>query len=204
MGYSYSCVPSALAFEVMWGWRRPCFVTNLTAFYLHIVLFSYKQAREQVHLLVKTGRFAKKKKQGHFQPRPYPKARALGAKLQKWSSEFFTHSGSEEYHPQKLRIFLKRSQNWQNDFENAVLSNLTLSRKTFNKKLGPPVFKETNSKELEKESIHMYLTPIGAWINFLWNWFKNTTFREITSSILRTKFKKSSKITLYLTAKKMG
>ena len=54
-----------------------------------------KQAREQVHLHVKTGRFVKKK-QGHFQPRPYPKARALSAKLQKWSSEFFTHSGSEE------------------------------------------------------------------------------------------------------------
>ena len=54
-------VPSALAFEVMLGWRRHCFVTNLTAIYLHIVLFSFKQAREQVHLHVKTGRFVKKK-----------------------------------------------------------------------------------------------------------------------------------------------
>ena len=184
MGYSYSCVPSALAFEVMWGWRRPCFVTNLTAFYLHIVLFSYKQAREQAHLLVKTGRFAKKKKQGHFQPRPYPKARALSAKQQKWSSDFSTHSGSEEYHPQRLRIFLKRSQNWQNDFENADFSNLTLSLKTFNKKLGPRVLRG-KFKRLEKESIYMYLTPIGTWSNFLWNRFKNTT-----SFILHAKFKK--------------
>ena len=64
MGYSYSCVPSALAFKVMWGWRQPCFVTNLTAIYLLIVLFSYEQAREQAHLQVKTGRFVfvKKKK----------------------------------------------------------------------------------------------------------------------------------------------
>ena len=83
MGYSYSCVPSALAFEVMWGWRQPCVVTNLTAIYLLIVLFSYKQAREQAHLQVKTGRFVfvKKKKQRHFQPLPYPKVRALSAKL---------------------------------------------------------------------------------------------------------------------------
>ena len=73
-------VPSALAFEVMLGWRRHCFVTNFTAIYLHIVLFSFKQAREQVHLHVKTGRFVKKKK-GHFQPCSYPKARALSAKL---------------------------------------------------------------------------------------------------------------------------
>ena len=203
MGYSYNCVPSALAFEVMWGWRRPCFVTNLIAIYLHIVLFSYKQAREQVHLHVKTGLFVKIKTRS-LPASPLSKGRGTQRETVKWSSEFFTHSGSEEYHPHKLRIFLKRSQNWQNDFENAVLSNLTLSLKTFNKKLGPRVFKETNSKELEKESIHMYLTPIGAWINFLWNWFKNTTFREITSSILRSKFKKSSKITLYLTAKKMG
>ena len=200
MGYSYSCVPSAQASEVMWGWRRPCF---LTAIYLHIVLFSYKQAREQVHLHVKTGRFVKKNTRS-LPASPLSKGQGTQRETVKWSSEFFTHSCSEEYHPQKLRIFLKRSQNWQNDFENADLSNLTLSLQTFDKKLRPHLVKEANSKELEKESIHMYLTPIGAWINFLWNWFKNTTFREITSSILRTKFKKSSKITLYLTAKKMG
>ena len=76
MGYSYSCVPSALAFEVMRGWRRPCFVTNLTAFYLHIVLFSYKQAREQVHLLVKTGRFAKKKKTRSLPASPLSKGQS--------------------------------------------------------------------------------------------------------------------------------
>ena len=134
----------------------------------------------------------KQQQQGPFQPRPYPKARALSAKLQKWSSEFFTHSGSEEYHLQKLRIFLKRSQNWQNDFENAVFSNLTLSLKTFNKKLRPSVLKEANSKELEKESIHRCLTPFGAWINFLWNRFKNTTFGELTSFIPREKFKNYS------------
>ena len=140
MGYSYSCVLSAQAFEVMWGWRRPCFVTNLTAIYLHIVLFSYKQAREQAHLHVKTGRFVKKKTRS-LPASPLSKGQGTQRETVKWSSEFFTHSGSEEYHPQKLRIFLKRSQNWQNDFENADLSNLTLSLQTFNKKLGPRVLR---------------------------------------------------------------
>ena len=88
----------------------------------------------------------------------------------------FHPSGSEEYHPQKLRIFRKRSQNWQNDFENVDLSNLTLSLQTFDKKLRPHLLKEANSKELEKESIHMYLTPIGTWINVLWNRFNNNVW----------------------------
>ena len=83
MGYSYTCVPSAQAFEVMWGWRRPCFITNLTAIYLHIVLFSYKQAREQAHLHVKTGRFVKKK-QGHFQPRQRPGHSVRNCKMVFW------------------------------------------------------------------------------------------------------------------------
>ena len=110
MSYSYSCVPSDQAFEVMWGWRRPCFVTNLTAIYLHIVLFSYKQAREQAHLHVKTGRFVKKKTRS-LPASPLSKGQGTQRETVKWSSEFFTHSGSEEYHPQKLRIFLKLSQN---------------------------------------------------------------------------------------------
>ena len=175
MGYSYSCVPSALAFEVMWGWRQPCFVTNLTAIYLLTVLFSYKQAREQAHLQVKTGRFVfvKKKKKTSLPASPLSKGQGTQRETVKWSSEFFTPSGSEEYHPQKLRIFRKRSQNWQNDFENADLSNLTLSLQTFDKKVRPHLLKEANSKELEKESIHMYLAPIGTWINVLWNRFKN-------------------------------
>ena len=103
-------VPSALAFEVMLGWRRHCFVTNLTAIYLHIVLFSFKQAREQVHLHVKTGRFVKKKTRS-LPALLLSKGQGTQRETVKWSSEFFTHSGSEEYHPQKLRIFLKRSQN---------------------------------------------------------------------------------------------
>ena len=178
MGYSYSCVPSALAFEVMWGWRQPCFVTNLTAIYLLIVLFSYEQAREQAHLQVKTGRFVfvKKKKTTSLPASPLSKGQGTQRETVKWSSEFFTPSGSEEYHPQKLRIFRKRSQNWQNDFENADLSNLTLSLQTFDKKLRLHLLKEANSKELEKESIHMYLAPIGTWINVLWNRFKNNVW----------------------------
>ena len=206
MGYSYSCVPSALAFEVMWGWRQPCFVTNLTAIYLLIVLFSYEQAREQAHLQVKTGRFVfvKKKKTTSLPASPPSKGQGTQRETVKWSSEFFTPSGSEEYHPQKLRIFRKRSQNWQNDFENADLSNLTLSLQTFDKKLRPHLLKEANSKELEKKRAFICTSHLLVHGSTFSETDSRTTFGEITSFILRTKFKKSSKITLYLTAKKMG
>ena len=77
------------------------------------MLFSYKQAREQAHLQVKTGRFVfvKKKKKTSLPASPLSKGQGTQRETVKWSSEFFTHSGSEEYHPQKLRIFRKRSQN---------------------------------------------------------------------------------------------
>ena len=78
------------------------------------MLFSYEQAREQAHLQVKTGRFVfvkKKKKTTSLPASPLSKGQGTQRESVKWSSEFFTPSGSEEYHPQKLRIFRKRSQN---------------------------------------------------------------------------------------------
>ena len=36
----YSCVLGDLSCEWKWGWRWPCFDTNLSAFYMLIILFS--------------------------------------------------------------------------------------------------------------------------------------------------------------------
>lgn len=70
-----------------------------------------KPAREQVHLHVKTGRFVKKNKvTSSLAPIQRPGHSARNCKNGRLS---FSHTQAvkKEYHPQKLRIFLKRFQN---------------------------------------------------------------------------------------------